>query len=453
MKKSIFSAAALLCAAVCVAAPVSEFEKNVINNFATWKTSAPAANLPGKNKPEDVVRKRKAHVEALKKFAPYILTEYDAIDRAFNLKSGTYLDIAVFGAKKQPGTAPHECTSWVVMPDLTAQKSIIVHKNRDSSSKKLIAQQRAVKGKRSWIGMGNFGGLGTNMGINDKALTVVMNSGDRTLHNSDAGIGTTTMARIMLENCATAAEAVKMLDKMISEKVYTHGQSGSIWFIADKDNAFVAEHNAEYIAIKSIHSGFAIRANSWDLPEMIPYSTAKPDDIVGNNRREYAVRDLLFKKHQVIGKIVTPEMMAEASRIKEFPEDKKCYPLCGKLTNSAGTFVIDREFPEELSYAVMAFGNPAHTFYLPIPLLVNEFPAELLDGRNPDAAMVRWDKKKPLMDDAKTVEFENKLNNRHRQALAAARKVMRTSRDRQLAAKLLNDAFKENCKIFLEAPK
>ena len=57
------------------------------------------------------------------------------------------------------------------------------------------------------------------------------------------------------------------------------------------------------------------------------------------------------------------------------------------------------------------------------------------------------------MDDAKTVEFENKLNNRHRQALAAARKVMRTSRDRQLAAKLLNDAFKENCKIFLEATK
>lgn len=443
----------LFSSAVCFAAPVPEFEKNVLKPFATWKNSAPAANVPGKNKPEDVKRKRKAHIDALKKFAPYILNEYAAIDRAFNLKSGTYQDIAVFGIRKQPGTAPHECTSWVVMPDLTGGKSLIVHKNRDSSSKKLIAQQRAVKGKHAWIGMGNFGSLGTNMGINDKALVVAMNSGDRTGSNNDAGIGTTVMARIMLENCSTAAEAVKMLDRMIAEKVYTHGQSGSIWFIADKDNAFIAEHNAEHIAVKSVHSGFAIRANSWDFPEMIPYSHAKPNDIVGNNRREYAVRDLLFKKHQVIGKVVTPEMMAEASRIKEIQEDKKCYPLCGKLTNSAATFVIDQEFPEELSYAVMAFGCPAYTLYLPIPLTINEFPTELLDGRNPNAAMARWDKKTPLMDDAKTVEFEGKLNARHRKALSAARKVLRTTRNRQQAAQLLNKAFKENCKVFLETTK
>ena len=117
---------------------------------------------------ETTKEEQDAVIEALKKFAPYILNEYNAIDRAFNLKSGTFCDIAVFGLKKQPGTAPHECTSWIVMPDLTGGKSLIVHKNRDSSSKKLIAQQRAVKGKHSWIGMGNFGGLGTNMGINDK---------------------------------------------------------------------------------------------------------------------------------------------------------------------------------------------------------------------------------------------------------------------------------------------
>ena len=186
---------------------------------------------------------------------------------------------------------------------------------------------------------------------------------------------------------------------------------------------------------------------------MIPYSHAKPNDIVGNNRREYAVRDLLFKKHQVIGKVVTPEMMAEASRIKEFPEDKKCYPLCGKLTNSATTFIIDQEFPEELSYAVMAFGCPAYTLYLPVPLTVEAFPAELLDGRNPNAAMARWDSKKPLMSDSEMVKFEGKLNARHRQALSAARKVLRKNRNRQQAAQLLNEAFKANCKMFLEATK
>ena len=454
MKKSaFFMTAVLVGAGLCCAAGNVELERNVIKPFAAWKSDVPVADVPGKNKPEDVKRKRQAHIDALKKFAPYFLDEYAFIDKAFNLKSGTYCDIAVFGRKKPAAAAPapHECTSWVVMPDLTGGKSLIVHKNRDSSSKKLIAQQRAVKGKRAWIGMGNFGGLGTNMGINDKALVVVMNSGDRTGANNDAGIGTTVMARIMLENCSTAAEAVKMLDRMIAEKVYTHGKSGSIWFIADKDNAFIAEHNAETIAVKGVHSGFGIRANSWDFPEMIPYSHATPNDIIGNNRREYAVRDLLFKKHQVIGKVVTPEMMAEASRIKEFPEDKKCYPLCGKLTNSAATFVIDQEFPEELSYAVMSFGCPAYTLYLPVPLMLDEFPAELLDGRNPNAAMVRWEKKKPLMSDDKVIEFEGKLNARYRKALAAARKILRKDRNRKLAAQLLNDAFRENCKEFLKA--
>ena len=445
--------AVMLGSTVSAAVSQAEFEKNVLKPFAVWKKSAPAANLPGKNKPDDILRKRQAKVDALKKFAPYILDEYYAVDRGFDLKPGTFLDIAVFGMKKVAAKAPHECTSWIVMPDLTHGKSLIVHKNRDSSSKNLIAQQRAVKGKHAWIGMGNFGSLSTNMGMNDKALVVVMNSGDRTNDNNDAGIGTTVMARIMLENCSTAEEAVKMLEQMIAAKVYTHGQSGSIWFIADKNSAFVAENNAEHIAVKSIHSGFVIRANSWDFPEMIPFSNASPNDIVGNNRREYAVRDLLFKKHQAVAKGVTPEMMAEASRIKEFPEDTKCYPLCGKLTNSAATFVIDQEFPEELSYAAMAFGNPAYTIYLPIPLTVKELPIELTDGTNPNAAMKRWDAKKALMSDEETVKFENKLNTRHRKALAAARQILRKSRDKQQAADILNKAFVENCKEFLQATK
>ena len=443
--------AVMLSTSVCTAVSHAEFEKNVLKPFAAWKKSAPAANLPGKNTPDDILRKRQARVDALKKFAPYMLDEYYAVDRGFDLKHGTFLDIAVFGIKKSAGKAPHECTSWIAMPDLTNGKSLIVHKNRDSSAKNLIAQQRAVKGKHAWIGMGNFGSLSTNMGMNDKALVVVMNSGDRTNDNNDAGIGTTVMARIMLENCSTAEEAVKLLEQMIAAKVYTHGQSGSIWFIADKNNAFVAENNAEHIAVKSIHSGFVIRANSWDFPEMIPYSNASPNDIVGNNRREYAVRDLLFKKYQAVAKGITPEMMAEASRIKELPEDKKCYPLCGKLTNSAATFVIDQEFPEELSYASMAFGNPAYTLYLPIPLTVKELPIELTNGSNPNAAMKRWDAKKPLMSYEDTVRFESTLNTRHRKALAAARKVLRKSRDKQQAADILNKAFMENCKEFLQA--
>lgn len=439
--------AVLLGAAMPLLAPADELEQNVIKYMP--KTMQP--NLPGKLKSDEIIRQRRGHVESLKKFAPYILEEYSAIDKAMKWPADTYLNTRVFGIKKTVEKTPHECTSWIIMPDLTASNTLILHKNRDSSAKRLIAQQRAVKGKYSWIGMGNLGGSGTNMGMNEKALTVAMNSGDRTRENSETGLDTVMLCRILLENCATAREASKMLVSMIQEKVYKHGKSGSIWFIADAENAFVAENNARYITVKPVYSGLAIRANSWDFPEMIPYSIAKPNDIVGNNRREYAVRDYFFNQNDAVNKGVTPEMAAAASRIRSFPEDTKCYPLCGKLTNSAATFVIDQEFPELLSYAVFAFGPPNHTLYLPVPLVVERFPDELLNGSNPDAAFARFNGKKPWKSDADVLSVEQKLNIRHRKALAAARRVMRSKNDVKAARALLNAAFKENCTVFLKA--
>ena len=72
MKKyTLLAAAALLGSGLCLALDNAEMERNVLNPFAVWKTTRPAANLPGKNKPEDVVRKRNAHIAALKMFAPY----------------------------------------------------------------------------------------------------------------------------------------------------------------------------------------------------------------------------------------------------------------------------------------------------------------------------------------------------------------------------------------------
>ena len=439
-------AGVLLSAAMPLLTSGNELEQNVIKYMP--KSMQP--NLPGKFKADEIILKRRGHVEALKKFAPYILDEYSAIDKAMKWPADTYLNIQVFGVKKNEEKAPHECTSWIVMPDLTASRTLILHKNRDSSAKRLIAQQRAVKGKYSWIGMGNLGGSGTNMGMNEKALTVAMNSGDRTRENSEIGLDTVILCRIMLENCATAREAADMLVDMIKEKAYRHGKAGSIWFIADAESAFVAENNAQHIAVKPVFSGMLIRANSWDFPEMIPYSIAKPNDIVGNNRREYAVRDYFFNQNDAVNKGVSPEMVAAASRIRSFPEDAKCYPLCGKLTNSAATFVIDQEFPQLLSYAVFAFGPPNHTLYLPVPLVVERFPEELLNGSNPDAAFVRFNGKKAWKSDADVLAVEQKLNLRHRKALSAARRVMRTRNDVKAVRELLNTAFKENCAVFLK---
>ena len=426
----------------------SELERNFISHLAKWQKNPPQARISDKMAKTDIQRRRDGHIEALKKFAPYILDEYAAVDLAMKWRKGTCMDIQIFGTVKP---AAHECTSWVIMPELTGGRSLLLHKNRDSSSRSIVAQQRAVSGRKRWIGLGDFGALGTNMGINEKALAVVMNNADKTNENNDVGLGTTFIASILLENCSDAAEAVKLLEKIIAEKAYTHGRSGSIWFIADPGNVWLVENNAEHIIAKPVYSGMAIRANAWDHPEMLPYSLFKPSEISENNQREYAVRNFLFNLNDILHKGVTTELVAEASRIRKLKDAPECYPLCGPLTNSAATFVIDQEFPEVLSYAVCAFGPPNHTLYLPVPLMLTSFPEQLADGTNPDKAFKRFDNKMPWKNDDEVRALEAKLNSRYRKALADARQIMRRSKNIAQAAAVLNTAFRENCKEYLSA--
>lgn len=433
---------------VCVRTAGGELERNFTAHLNKWQKNPPQARISVKMSKADIQRRRDGHIAALKKFAPYILDEYAAVDRIMKWRSGTCMDIQIFGTVKP---AAHECTSWVLMPELTGGRSLLLHKNRDSSSSNIVAQQRAVSGRKRWVGIGDFGALGTNMGINEKALAVVMNNADKTNENSDAGLGTTFIARILLENCSNADEAVKLLEKIIAEKAYTHGKNGSIWFIADPGNVWLVENNAEHIVAKPIYSGMAIRANAWDYPEILPYSMFKPSEISENNQREYAVRHFLFNLNDVLHRGASVELMAEASRIRKIKDAPESYPLCGPLTNSAATFVIDQEFPEVLSYIVCAFGPPDHTLYLPVPLMLTGVPEQLADGTNPDKAFKRFAKKMPWKSDDEVRVCEAKLNSRYRKALADARRIMRRSKNRAQAAAVLNTAFRENCKEYLSA--
>ena len=95
--------AVLLSAAMPLFAAASELEQNVIKYMP--KTMQP--NLPGKFKADEIIRQRRGHVDALKKFAPYILEEYSAIDKAMKWPADTYLNTRVFGIKKTAEKAPH----------------------------------------------------------------------------------------------------------------------------------------------------------------------------------------------------------------------------------------------------------------------------------------------------------------------------------------------------------
>ncbi|MBO7327704.1 MAG: hypothetical protein J6W00_02910 [Lentisphaeria bacterium] len=411
----------------------------------------------GKLSPADQ-KKYDKFMEAVRKFAPHWLEEMKSVDKAMGWKPGTYADICVFGVDYKVVPPPHECTSWIIMPDLTGGKQLILHKNRDSSAKYLVGQIRRVPGKYSWLGHGNYGNIGTNCGINNKALVVAMNSGDRTTEKGEAGLNTVHLARILLEECATAESAVKLLEKMVMAGAYNHGRSGSMWFIADPGNAYVVEHNAKHFHAEKVNRGMAIRANAWQFPEMFAYSIQEPKDIVGNVRREYAVRKALL--HDIIqkGKVITPADVAHAARIKEFPEDPECYPLCGRVTNAASTFVIDQEFPEDLSFVSFAFGPPRCTFFIPVPLTIDELPEELCNGTTGNEIFKRFQKrhwKKDWKAESELQSVEAKLNARFYKAVEDARKVLRSGRAdaKKEAAAILKKAFQENWAAAAEAAK
>ena len=392
MKKFYFALLLLFAAAICFAN--EDRGAYFLKYCSSWKKNKPVIKS-SKGVSQAEISKRLDHFLAcVKEFAPHWLKEFESIDRAFGWKKNTYARICCFGIDYKKTPAPHECTSWIIMPDLTKGKQIILHKNRDSSSRFLAGLQRSVPGKFSWIGHGNYGSSGANCGINSKGLAVAMNSGDRTRENNVSGLNTTLIARILLEECADAPSAVKLLEKMVKKGAYVHGKSGSMWFIADSKTAYVVEHNAKYLHAQALKSGLAVRGNAWHFPEMIVHSQQKHKDLVINNRRVYTVREkLIHKAFHKRGEVQVEDCIA-ASRITRFPEDPKCYPLCGKLTNAASSFVIDREFPEDLSYTAFAFGPPRHTVYIPVPVTLKKYPDELLSGRFCNEIFKRFESKK-----------------------------------------------------------
>ena len=352
----------------------------------------------------------------------------------------------VSGNEKLSEEWNHECTSWIVMPDLTGGKQVLLHKNRDSTSRKIGLHKHSPAGKYTWLSVSNVPKLTSNMGLNEKGVAAVMNSGDSTdAVSKPSSWSTPAMAREILENSASAEAAVKALHELVKAKKCSHGGCGNIWIIADADSAFIVEHDALRFAAHKITSGFAIRANCFHFPEMVIYSKWRPKSVASITRREYNVREHLFGNGSQYNEPVTVEKMNAASRINQIPDaSPECYPLCGNITNSAATIVIDREFPGALSSIYAAFGPPRHTVYLPIPFLLDKIPSELANAAFSDAVFARFDAKRELLPQDKLAEFESTLNKRHADAVEKARAILKKGGSKTEAAKILCEAFRLN---------
>lgn len=416
-----------------------------------WKKNKPILKI--KNlKPAQIQEKRDDYIKSVKKYAPHWLKEFESVDKAMGWKPGTYLDVSLFGINYSKSPSPHECTSWTVLPDMTDGKTLILHKNRDTSAHYITGIRRSVPGKFSWIGMGNYGRIGTNAGVNEKGVSVVMNSADESKDYSNSGFGTTQLARILLEECSSAEKAVKHLAEMIDAGAYRRGSAGSIWFIADAKEVYIFECSAKHYFYKKITGGVGIRSNVWHFPEMAKYSIREISELIKHTRREFEIRRGLLHEVALKGKKITPLDIARTSRIHVPDSPEKFYPLCGFQTVSGSTFVLDQEFPEDLSYCWFAFGPPKHTFYIPFPITLDALPDSICNGTFNDRAFKRF-KKGNWKKETELESVEAQIYTSYIKAVENARGILKADgKDAKVkAAAVLKESFWKNWRFLLKA--
>ncbi len=428
----------------------------VWQDWDNWKNNPPELRTrPEKISQENWDLRLIKQREAFEKFAPWILDEFKQIDSAMGWPQGFAEKKACYGVKNNIPPPEHECTSWAAMPDVTGNKSVIIHKNRDSSIGRLAVYRHQVPGKNAFIGCGGYGSLFPMMGFNDKGVAAIMNAGDTTDDVHSFGLDTGQQLRIVLECCDNAGDAIKMLKKMTLAGAYRRPDCGSIWYVADAETAFVGEATLSRFEYAQIKSGFSIRANEWRLPSMRPLSKDGPGHMMYSCKREAAVQKLLMVDAFRKNGFITEGDIGIASRFRTDTEDAKkrftkkelesMLRLCGDRTISGGTFVLDREYPRELSTAWIACGHIWHALYIPYPVTLTDFPKHLTNGEYADKVFQRFAKHKYKTPLDGIFKVEEEMRQAHNAAVAEARKLLRQKR-RDEAVKLLNDTFAENWK-------
>ena len=343
----------------------------------------------------------------------------------------------------------HECTSWMLFPELTGGP-MILHKNRDSGKIDIRLIKSDGDAKIKWLGLGDENPC---MGFNEKGVACVMNSGETTPEFAPATEGRLTTPEILVQilgNTKNAKEALKMLTGFIENGQYTHKERGSIFFIMDTKGGYIAELTAKRVMPVVVTGNMTIRANIWHNPGMAQFSRSGIKSAMNSQSREFQAAKGLNEALEKKG-VIELEDIWRTSRMHGTMESVMTeHGLCNKTTNSAATIAIDKDFPNMLSTMYVAIGPVGHTMYIPAPICLKEIPQDIADRSWSKAAFARRDASGLAFDSDVWLPHEKAVMAIYRPALAKAKKAMQNRR-RKDAQDILNDAFEKCCEIARKA--
>lgn len=334
------------------------------------------------------------------------------------------------------------CTSWMVFSDLTDNGTNILHKNRDSASRKIFISTNQSGAERRWISLGSGG---ANIGFNSSGLAGGMNSGEKCV-DPPAVKGrksTPKMMQVILESCDSAAQAVEKLQQFVKAGDYSHGQRGSVFMFMDSKEGFVCETTGKVCSVQRLDCGYTVRASNWHNPNMYQYSREDMEIYLRASSRAYIAIAGLNRMLDEHGKISLTGIL-EHSR-HHIPPEKAPFKrsICGKTTNSAASIEIDREYPQVLSTMYAAIGHPRHTVYVPIPIVADNIPSVMGNRKWSMKSFKRLDElslDSPFP--AEWTKFEEESMIRYGKAKNEARKLLADGKKAQAVALLKSTAKK-----------
>ncbi|MBR2373075.1 MAG: hypothetical protein IKA87_02475 [Lentisphaeria bacterium] len=373
----------------------------------------------------------------LKNFAPDWLDELRMLDEVLDLPERSMLEylgyINLVNEK-------FDCTSWIVMPELTANGKVIMHKNRDNSENDHAPLFFRTPGKFAWTGSCGRMLPYPRMGINEKGLAVAMNSGEVCKEWNLSGFSTSMIARLMLEQCSTPDECVALLEEMRKAGAYSHGNRGSIFLYATSSYAGVTEMCAARSQHINLDFGYMIRANAWHLPGMTAMSEAASENIFKYNIvREHMVRDGLRAAVNAGGVTSQNCFAITRDRGRMLPQGQ--IPVCRPSTIATSTFEFDPDFP--LLNTVYHCSGPArNTIFIPFAFGAGALPDHWVSGEwTRRAFKFRSSRGIDHVLTPQLEEVESELCRRHERTLEKARCLLCENKENQAVALLQESAL------------
>ena len=232
---------------------------------------------------------------------------------------------------------------------------------------------------------------------------------------------------------------MEKLKALVDSGDYWHKQSGSIFFLMDRNEGFICEFTARYFTVQPYNDGFAVRANIWQNPHMQQHSRIPISKYLNSAARAHIAFSGLNKILDEKGKISLLDIFDLSRNCKTPEESSEKRSLCCFKTNSTASLEVDRQYPAVLSTGYFTIGYPRNTVYVPVPICAEKLPVGMTDETWSRASRKRYEE---LGFDAPMPEswlkYEADFMAEYTAAKESARALLDEGKEAE-AVKLLND--------------